>query len=79
MHAAPCAQASFKQEVAETFLRCVADGYDPDLAVIELNGLKIAEHRVSSAPSQCWQTLLAKENSMRASSQQSPDVQGDKE
>ncbi len=31
--------------MAETFLRCVADGYDPDLAVIELNGLKIAEHR----------------------------------
>ena len=39
------AQESFKQEVAETFLRCVAMGYDPDLAVIELNGLKIAEHR----------------------------------
>lgn len=38
-------QASFKREVAETFLRCVHDGFDQDLAVIELNGLKIAEHR----------------------------------
>ncbi|BDA43794.1 Translation initiation factor eIF-2B subunit epsilon [Coccomyxa sp. Obi] len=38
-------EASFKREVAETFLRCVHDGFDQDLAVIELNGLKIAEHR----------------------------------
>lgn len=29
----------------ETFLRCVKMGYDQDLAVIELNGLKIAEDR----------------------------------
>jgi translation initiation factor eIF-2B subunit epsilon len=38
-------QTAFKREVSETFLRCVADGYDQELAVIELNGLKIAEHR----------------------------------
>lgn len=38
-------QASFKKEVTETFLRCVKMGYEQDLAVIELNGLKIAEDR----------------------------------
>ncbi len=38
-------QALFKKEVSETFLRCVKMGYDQDLAVIELNGLKIAEDR----------------------------------
>lgn len=38
-------QAIFKKEVVETFLRCVKMGYDQDLAVIELNGLKIAEDR----------------------------------
>ncbi|CAK0779954.1 hypothetical protein CVIRNUC_004898 [Coccomyxa viridis] len=37
--------AAFRREVSETFLRCVAMGYDQDLAVIELNGLKIAEAR----------------------------------
>lgn len=35
----------FKKEVSETFLRCVKMGYEQDLAVIELNGLKIAEDR----------------------------------
>lgn len=38
-------QAMFKKEVTETFLRCVKMGYEQDLAVIELNGLKIAEDR----------------------------------
>lgn len=38
-------EALFKKEVSETFLRCVKMGYDQDLAVIELNGLKIAEDR----------------------------------
>lgn len=38
-------QALFKKEVVETFLRCVKMGYDQELAVIELNGLKIAEDR----------------------------------
>ena len=38
-------QALFKKEVSETFLRCVKMGYKQDLAVIELNGLKIAEDR----------------------------------
>ncbi|KAL3149193.1 hypothetical protein ABBQ32_002021 [Trebouxia sp. C0010 RCD-2024] len=38
-------EASFKKEVTETFLRCVKMGYEQDLAVIELNGLKIAEDR----------------------------------
>lgn len=35
----------FKKEVSETFFRCVKMGYEQDLAVIELNGLKIAEDR----------------------------------
>lgn len=38
-------EALFKKEVSETFLRCVKMGYNQDLAVIELNGLKIAEDR----------------------------------
>lgn len=38
-------QAMFKKEVSETFFRCVKMGYEQDLAVIELNGLKIAEDR----------------------------------
>lgn len=38
-------QAMFKKEVSETFLRCVKMGFEQDLAVIELNGLKIAEDR----------------------------------
>lgn len=35
----------FKKEVSETFFRCIKLGYEQDLAVIELNGLKIAEDR----------------------------------
>lgn len=38
-------QVIFKKEVSETFFRCVKMGYEQDLAVIELNGLKIAEDR----------------------------------
>ena len=38
-------QAVFSREVAETFLRCVKHGYDQNYAVVELNGLKIAEDR----------------------------------
>ena len=38
-------QASFKREVAETVLRCAQQGFDPSFAVVELNGLKIAEDR----------------------------------
>lgn len=35
----------FKREVAETFLRCIKERISHDNAVIELNGLKIAEDR----------------------------------
>lgn len=35
----------FKNEVAETFLRCVKEGISHDNVVIELNGLKIAEDK----------------------------------
>jgi translation initiation factor eIF-2B subunit epsilon len=35
----------FKVEVAETFLRCIKEEISHDNAVIELNGLKIAEDR----------------------------------
>ena len=35
----------FKREVAETFLRCISEGISHENAVIELNGLKIAEDR----------------------------------
>lgn len=38
-------QAAFKREVAETVLRCAAQGFDPSFAVVELNGLKIAEDK----------------------------------
>jgi len=38
-------EASFKREVSETFLRCVKLRFDQTNAVIELNGLKIAEDR----------------------------------
>lgn len=38
-------ELSFKREVSETFLRCVQLGFSKDNAVIELNGLKIAENR----------------------------------
>lgn len=57
----PCAvQAAFRKEVQETFLRCVDMGYDQDLAVIELNGLKIAEAR-DFADNACYimTTILA--------------------
>ena len=40
-----CSQAAFKREVAETVLRCASQGFDPSFAVVELNGLKIAEDR----------------------------------
>ncbi len=53
-------QAAFRKEVQETFLRCVDMGYDQDLAVIELNGLKIAEAR-DFADNACYitTTILA--------------------
>ena len=35
----------FRREVAETFLRCVKDKFDPSNAVVELQGLKMAENR----------------------------------
>ena len=35
----------FRREVAETFLRCALLDYEEDLAVIELNSLKIAEDK----------------------------------
>jgi translation initiation factor eIF-2B subunit epsilon len=35
----------FKQEVAETFLRCLKEHIEHENAIIELNGLKIAEDR----------------------------------
>lgn len=57
----PCVvQAAFRKEVQETFLRCVDMGYDQDLAVIELNGLKIAEAR-DFADNACYimTTILA--------------------
>jgi translation initiation factor eIF-2B subunit epsilon len=38
-------EAAFMREVSETFLRVVRDRISPDNAVIELNGLKIAEVR----------------------------------
>ncbi|KAJ9526674.1 hypothetical protein QJQ45_017554, partial [Haematococcus lacustris] len=38
-------EALFKREVGETFLRCVKMRFDQTNAVIELNGLKIAENR----------------------------------
>ena len=41
----PAWQASFKREVSETVLRCAQQGFDPSFAVVELNGLKIAEDR----------------------------------
>ena len=37
--------AHFMREVTETFLRCAAEGHEEDLAVLELNGLKLAEAR----------------------------------
>lgn len=35
----------FRREVAETFLRCVRDGFEQANAVVELQGLKMAENR----------------------------------
>lgn len=35
----------FKCEVSETILRCITEGISHNNAVIELNGLKIAEDR----------------------------------
>ena len=35
----------FQREVAETFLRCVKQGYAQENAVVELQGLKMAENR----------------------------------
>jgi translation initiation factor eIF-2B subunit epsilon len=37
--------AHFAREVAETFLRCAAEGHALDNVVLELNSLKLAEHR----------------------------------
>lgn len=37
--------AMFRQEVAETFLRCVKEGIAQENVLIELNGLKIAEDK----------------------------------
>lgn len=37
--------ADFPREVLETFLRCKRDGFSQANAVIELNGVKIAEDR----------------------------------
>ena len=38
-------EAHFRKEVAETFLRCVKHGYEQANAVVELQGLKMAENR----------------------------------
>ena len=43
--AAAQAADQFKREVAETFLRCIHECISHENAVIELNGLKIAEDR----------------------------------
>ena len=37
--------ADFPREVLETFLRCKREGFSQSNAVIELNGVKIAEDR----------------------------------
>jgi hypothetical protein len=42
---AATAAAVHEQEVGETFLRCVKERFAETNAVIELNGLKIAEDR----------------------------------
>ncbi len=39
------ADADFPREVLETFLRCKREGFSQSNAVIELNGVKIAEDR----------------------------------
>ena len=38
-------ESHFRKEVAETFLRCVKHGYEQANAVVELQGLKMAENR----------------------------------
>ena len=38
-------ESVFRREVAETFLRCVKQGYAQENAVVELQGLKMAENR----------------------------------
>jgi len=38
-------EAHFKQEVVETFLRCVKEKFDLSNVVVELNGLRLAENR----------------------------------
>ena len=38
-------ESIFQREVAETFLRCVKQGYAQENAVVELQGLKMAENR----------------------------------
>ena len=43
----------FKREVAETFLRCIKEAISHDNAVIELNGLKIAEDRAFADCARC--------------------------
>lgn len=43
----------FNREVAETFLRCVKERISHDNAVIELNGLKIAEDRTFADCARC--------------------------
>lgn len=43
----------FKREVAETFLRCIKEKISHDNAVIELNGLKIAEDRTFADCARC--------------------------
>ena len=43
----------FKREVAETFLRCIKERISHDNAVIELNGLKIAEDRTFADCARC--------------------------
>ena len=43
--AANGAETVFRREVAETFLRCVKHGYEQANAVVELQGLKMAENR----------------------------------
>lgn len=41
----PSQDTAFKREVSETLLRCKKMGFDQNNAIIELNGLKIAEDK----------------------------------
>jgi translation initiation factor eIF-2B subunit epsilon len=45
MDEADLRELHFRREVAETFLRCVKDGFEQSNAVVELQGLKMAENR----------------------------------